>query len=444
MTSKHDPASTAILEAVGPSRISDVLEKDSIGGIEPQISVSPESTNELSRTLAAAAEDGLAVAPRGGGTRMGLGGPLRQYDVSLSLSRLNGILTHSPADLTATVEAGITLDSLRQSLERHEQFLAVDAPLAEVATIGGTLAAGAIGPLKWQFGSPRDLVVGMKVVQANGTATKSGGQVVKNVSGYDMARLHIGGLGTLGVISEVSFKLTPLPQRQATLLAAFPNIHRSLTAGVAVANTGVMPLAMVAFDRKVNSRASLAASGQEDYLAVRLGGRPRTLERQIDECRRLCLDHGALSIDLVGEGETSGLWRRITDFGWSGDADHVATARVSIAPTRLAEFVDGLAPGDRAISSAVVAEPGYGGALAHWFADGAENADDDVTTHLRRARDAATQNGGQLVVERCPTAVKQMVDPWGEVGESLQIMRRMKEQYDPEGILNPGRFVGGI
>lgn len=437
-------ASTAILEAVGPSRISDVLEKDSIDGIEPQISVSPESTDELSRTLAAAAKDGLAVAPSGGGTRMALGGPLRRYDVSLSLSRLNGILTHSPADLTATVEAGITLDGLRQSLERHEQFLAVDAPLADVATIGGTLAAGAIGPLKWQFGSARDLIVGMKVVQANGTVTKSGGQVVKNVSGYDMARLHIGGLGTLGVIAEVSFKLTPLPHRQATLLAEFPDIQRSLTAGVAVANTGVMPLAMVVLDRNVNSRASLAASGQVDQLAVRLGGRPQTLERQIDDCRKICSHHGASSIDIVEHDDTPGLWRRITDFSWNGDADHVATARVSIAPSRLAMFVDGLAPDNGAISSAVVAEPGYGGALVHWFTDDAENPDDDVVTHLRRAREAATHNGGHLVVERCTTAVKQLVDPWGEVGESLQIMRRMKEQYDPEGILNPGRFVGGI
>ena len=192
----------------------------------------------------------------------------------------------------------------------------MDAPRADLATVGGTLAAGPIGPLKWQFGSPRDLVVGMKVVQANGRVTRSGGRVVKNVSGYDMARLHIGGLGTLGVIVEVSFKLTPLPQRQATLLAGFAGSRQALAAGAAIAGSGVTPLAMVAFDSAACSLGGFADTGHEYYLAVRLGGRPRTLERQLDECRSLCGDRRGVSQETVDDTGTPPLWSGIADFGW--------------------------------------------------------------------------------------------------------------------------------
>ena len=141
----------------------------------------------------------------------------------------------------------------------------------------------------------------MKVVQADGRVTRSGGRVVKNVSGYDMARLHIGGLGTLGVIAEVSFKLTPLPRRQATLLAGFGGPKPALAAGAEIAGSGLTPLSLVAFDSAAGLQAGLADAGHDFCLAVRLGGRPRTLERQLDDCRTLCRDRGAVSLETVDD-----------------------------------------------------------------------------------------------------------------------------------------------
>ena len=282
----------------------------------------------------------------------------------------------------------------------------------------------------------------MKVVQANGRVTRSGGRVVKNVSGYDMARLHIGGLGTLGVIVEVSFKLTPLPQRQATLLAGFAGSKQALAAGAAIAGSGVTPLAMVAFDSAAWSLGGFADTAHEYYLAVRLGGRPRTLERQLDECRSLCGDRSAVSLETVDDTGTPPLWSGIADFGWRDEDGLVATARASLLPSRLADFVESLDAGP--LARAVVVEPGYGSALVHWCEDGEEDVPGAAVAAVAHARKAAARIGGVLVVERRPPASGGTIDPWGDVGKSIAVMRRMKEQYDPGRVLNPGRFVGGI
>ena len=441
MTVPANPAAESVAETLGAERLRDGASY-AIDGVEPSAAVAPESIDEVCQVLDAAHRSGLAVSPLGGRTRLSLGNPPDRYDLALDLSRLDRIVDHNPADLTATVEAGITLAGLRRSLERHGQFLAMDAPRADLATVGGTLAAGPIGPLKWQFGSPRDLVVGMKVVQANGRVTRSGGRVVKNVSGYDMARLHIGGLGTLGVIVEVSFKLTPLPQRQATLLAGFAGSRQALAAGAAIAGSGVTPLAMVAFDSAACSLGGFADTGHEYYLAVRLGGRPRTLERQLDECRSLCGDRRGVSQETVDDTGTPPLWSGIADFGWRDEDGLVATARASLLPSRLADFVESLDASP--LARAVVVEPGYGSGLVHWFENGEEDIVGAAVAAVAHARSAAARTGGVLVVERRPHSSGGKIDAWGEVGESIVVMRRMKEQYDPGRVLNPGRFVGGI
>ena len=441
MTVPTNPAAESVAETLGAERLGDGASY-AIDGVEPSAAVAPESIDEVCQVLDAAHRNGLAVSPLGGRTRLSLGNPPDRYDLALDLSRLDRMVDHNPADLTATVEAGITLAGLRRSLERHGQFLAMDAPRADLATVGGTLAAGPIGPLKWQFGSPRDLVVGMKVVQANGRVTRSGGRVVKNVSGYDMARLHIGGLGTLGVIVEVSFKLTPLPQRQATLLAGFAGSRQALAAGAAIAGSGVTPLAMVAFDSAAWSPGGFADTGHEYSLAVRLGGRPRTLERQLDECRSLCGDRSAVILEIINDAKTPSLWSRIADFGWRDEDGLVATARAFLLPSRLADFVELLDASP--LARAVAVEPGYGSGLVHWFENGEEDIVDAVAAAVAHARSAAARSGGVLVVERRPPASGGTIDPWGDVGKSIAVMRRMKEQYDPGRVLNPGRFVGGI
>lgn len=408
---------------------------DAVDGVMPAIVAHPRNADELCLVLVAANREGLAVAPRGGGAHLSIGNSLKRLDMVVDISALNRIVQHNAADLTLVVEAGITLAALRRALAKEGQFLALDAPLSQRATIGGILASGVSGPLKWHYGSARDLVIGMQVAQADGRLTRSGGQVVKNVSGYDMARLHVGGLGTLGVITEVSFKLTPMPRRESTLVAQFKSYADCAAAAMGVFNSGAMPLAMTAHNHAASKRIGVARDAADgNALAVRLGGRPRTLKRLEDETFAI-LNARADAVDRM-DVDAADHWAALADFGYAADAKPIMSARVSVLPNRVAQVADAIAQN---ADAAILAQVGYGMLNSHWF-----NQDLDMGETLRHARDAVHSAGGSLIVERAPLSVKADVDVWDYNGDSLAIMRGLKAQYDPNGILNPNRFAGGI
>ncbi len=407
---------------------------DAIDGIEPEVVISPRNTGELSEFLSFANRERLAVAPRGGGTQLELGNRLERLDAVVDITGLNRVVQHNAADLTLAVEAGITLSMLRKTLAAEGQFLALDAPLPERATIGGTLAAGVSGPLKWQYGSARDMVIGMKVAQADGRITQSGGNVVKNVSGYDMARLHVGGLGTLGVITEVSFKLTPIPHSESNVLGLFRSAKDCFDAAMGIFNSGVMPSAMTAFDTGSARRIEYQGLGSDCYmLLVRLGGRPRTLQRMERETRAMFRAHGA--VEGTDSYWTNDLSLSLADFGHAQRSKSVMSARISVLPNTMYKITEAISDEDVAI----VAQPGYGMMHAHWFGGNA-----GISEVIRHARDVVRGVGGSMIVERAPLSVKSGLDVWDYQGESLEVMRRLKAQYDPNRILNPSRFIGGI
>ena len=424
----------------------DQTEGYEVDGVPPSSIALPDTVDELGDVLARASAQGLAVAPWGGGTRVAIGNPPERMDIVVDVSRINQVLAYNSADLTVTVGAGMTFTALRQALSEHDQFLAIDPPLPDRATVGGTLACGVAGPMTWQLWSPRDLTIGMKVVLANGRFSSSGGQVVKNVSGYDMARLHIGGMGTLGLIAEASFKLTPLPVKQATVVAVFDTGLKCHQAAVGVLASGVLPLAMTALNPASASLAGLDEADGSYALAVRLGGRPRTLDRQVEETKRACADLEPSRLDVLEQDEAAGLWEGVRDFGWSEETRPLLGCRASVLPSQVGSLVanlehivtaDGTAP-------ALISYPAYGTVLAGWYGDGSAPSDDLLADTVSKARRAAREAGGNIMVEQCPTPLKHQINVWDEVGDSIAIMRRMKQQYDPDRILNPGRFAGGI
>ncbi len=431
-------ASNSIVQAmegaVGADIVSAGSTSDAIDGVLPDAVVSPRNVYELSRLLALANREGMAVSPRGGGTQLGLGNRLERLDAVIDMSDMNQVMQHNAADLTLIVQAGITLASLRTALAVEGQFLPLDAPLPERATIGGTLAAGVSGPLKWQYGSARDLVIGMKTAQADGRITQSGGNVVKNVSGYDMARLHVGGLGTLGIITEVSFKLTPMPRHETTLIADFDTVEQCLDAALGIFNSGVMPVALTVFNRTVGERIGIGEEGGEFVLAVRLGGRPRTLRRMENESFFVIRERTA-HVDRL-EDEAGEIWSQLADFGYADGNESSLAARIALLPGSVARVISLLCQDDDA---AIVAQPGYGMMSAHWFGDAVE-----AVERIRQARAYVHGVGGSLIVERVPLAVKDSLDVWDYTGGSLEVMKSLKAQYDPNGILNPNRFTGGI
>lgn len=441
MTTNKPSAKQAMEHAIGAANVSEVVDTRSIDGVAPQVVVTPNSVDELASVMMSAHQEDLAVTPWGGGTRIDLGNTISRLDVVADLTRLNDVIQHNAADLTVTVEAGITLSDLRRTLAVQGQFLALDTAMPDDATIGGTLASGASGPLKWQHGSPRDLVIGMKLVQADGRVVKSGGQVVKNVSGYDMARLHIGSIGTLGVIAEVSFKLTPLPRQESTVLAAFDSAQACHSTAMAIFNSDVMPLSLTAFDANANRLGAIVDVPGTHFLAVRLGGRPGTLARFEKEALKLCSQGGPLTVEKIEGSDIGDFWRKLTDFGWGRDVRPVITGRVGVLPTRVVNVASDLGKAG-GYDVAVVSQPGYGMSQVCWFDDDGQG--NSALEVIEKARDAVLNLEGTLIIERCPVEAKQDFDVWGDVGEPIKIMRSLKEQYDPQGIINPGRFMGRI
>ena len=433
-----------------------------VDGISPVDVVAPSTEEELRDIVASANDDGLGIIPWGGGTRAALGNTPERPCLVLDMTNLNRVVSHNYADLTASFQAGANFGFVSEILAQQGQFLPVDPPIPGRATVGGTLAAAVSGPLKWHFGHPRDTVIGMKVVQPDGAITKSGGQVVKNVSGYDMSRLHIGGIGSLGIILEASFKLTPIPMYERTLIASFDSVEDVVDASMRVFNSFVMPLAMIVFDPRVASRTGLDESVARHQLAVRLGGRPRTLARQVDEISSI-FDTAGASFRRESEGPSPSVWRPLSDFGWSPEAAPILNIRITALPSQICDILKMISRlRDSDLEPATLAEPGFGTVEASWFASS------DVSRHSRESgnprrgsplgnpeagtltdiitclRNYVSQLGGTAVVQRCPPDVKARVDVWGEDHPGIDVMRRMKRLYDPNGIMNPGRFVGRI
>ncbi len=432
-----------------PTRISrrratDGIAAYAIDGAAPLEAVEPSNEGELREIVGGADQEGVAVFPWGGGTRMAVGNPPARQGIVISTTALNRMVSHNAGDMTATFQAGATMSMISETLARDGQMLAIDPPMPARATVGGTLAAGVSGPSMWRFGHPRDTVIGMKVVQPNGVVSKSGGQVVKNVSGYDMSRLHIGGFGSLGVILEASFKLTPIPMYESAVLARFETIERAMGCAMSIYNSHVAPLALTAFGDSTARRIDVDER-RGVFVAVRLGGRPRTLDRQVDEIVAICRQSEAARMDKLDGGRDARLWRSLADFGWNDASPPVLNIRVNALPSKLAEVCRRIERADCALELCIVAQPGFGALEANWFETADEPpAADELQAIAKAARKAAVDAGGHAIIQRCPVEAKRGLDVWGGEPSGIEVMRRLKRQYDPNDTLNPGRFVGGI
>src|SRR5205809_3260427 len=230
----HSPFHSSIIALLGPDHIRPASLADAVAGVHPKLVVDPGTEKELAAALRLANEAGLAVIPRGGGTKLAWGNPLSRADLILSTVRLNKILEHAWADLTVTVEAGCSIQTLQETLAQHGQRLALDPLWPEKATIGGVLSANDSGALRLRFGALRDLIIGATIALADGTLASSGGKVVKNVAGYDLPKLVTGALGTLGIITRAVFRLHPLPRNTRSFSVATANAEEAQRFALAV------------------------------------------------------------------------------------------------------------------------------------------------------------------------------------------------------------------
>ena len=443
--SKIETLATTIQQFVPTAQVSTdaaVLQNYAIDGVLPRLLVIPETVEQVSQVVALTNQQGLKLLARGSGSRMSVGSIVEQVDVLLETNRLTHLLEHEAADLTCHVEAGMTLATLQAQLATVGQRLALDPPDAEQATLGGILASNASGPRRLRYGTARDLVIGLHVVQANGEVARSGGRVVKNVAGYDLNKLYIGSLGTLGIIVEANFKLHPLPPTERTLLLTYPNASGAMDTVLDILGSQLTPSALELIDPGAASDMSdffglnLPTNGYT--VAINFEVRQAELLRQMDEARLLARSRGALMADDLEGEEQNRFWNVVREH-----TQGTLTCKVAILVSHITHYLHEVESICRRhnLEAAVVAHAGNGILYV-------ELRPSDATPRLVKAiaelRQNAQEARGSMVVERCPTDLKRLISVWGEAGSEFYLMQRLKQQFDPNGTIAKGRFVGGL
>jgi len=415
-----------------------------LDGRAPEAVVLPGSKEEVAAVLLAAGEADLPVTPWGGGTKMGIGAPPQRLGLVLGLKRLNRLLEHEPGDLTATVQAGMTLGALQRELGTRGQWLSLDPAHADEATLGGIVSSNAAGPRRHLYGACRDLVIGLTVVTAAGTLVKGGGKVVKNVAGYDLPKLFVGAFGTLGVIVEATVKLRPRPEADRMVVARFASLKEAGAAARAVMGSDLLPSALDLVDGETLRALEL---GGPDGAALLIGvdGIAEQVHWQCTEVERMLRLQGLVDARVLDADARDAAWRARGGLGRGAFPETAAVMRWVVLPAQVADVMEqGMGVALRAgLPVALAAHAGVG--IVEAVLAGGEGADatkvSDVLVEWRTLVRAA---GGQALVESAPLAIKERVPVWDDLGPALRIMQRIKSQLDPSGLLNPGRFAGGI
>jgi glycolate oxidase FAD binding subunit len=392
---------------------------DAIAGVPARYVAEPSTTEEAAAVVRAAAEHDLAVVVRGGGTKQDWAAPPRRLDLVLDTRRLSGVVEHAAGDLIVVVRAGTTAADLQDRLAGARQQLALDLPLPG-ATVGGTVATSTSGPRRMLYGTVRDLLIGVTVVRADGTVAKAGGKVVKNVAGYDLGKLLAGSYGTLGLVAECAFRLHPLPAAVAYVSGRVADPEHAGTLVAAVVGAQVVPSAV---------EVDAPATGGVEVTVLVEGVLEGVSQRAT-----------AVETLLGGDVSTTDTppewWGR---YPWQGgDVGLKLTAPLSGVPALVAA-----AERVRAEHGVPLAVRGSAGTGVLYGGLPSATDPDAVARAVTDLRDAAHARGGHCVVLTAPAPVRERVDLWGPV-DGLDLMRRVKGQFDPHERFAPGRFVGGI
>ncbi len=395
---------------------------DAVAGLQPKLVVEPGTAQELAEILRLSNAAGVAVIPRGGGTKLEWGNSPARADLILSTARLTEIIEHAWADLTVSVEAGCTIQRLQETLAQHGQRLALDPLWPEKATVGGVLSTNDSGALRLRFGALRDLIIGVTIALPDGTLASSGGKVVKNVAGYDLPKLVTGALGTLGVITRAVFRVHPLPRNTRAFSVSAADGVEMQQFVLAVQNSKLAHTFL-------QSHFSSDTSPVTDIL---FEGTEAGLGAQETQLRKLS------ALASISEASTS-TWAAREELWASADPATTAIAKISILPATLArtmKLVKRAANQHQLQWKSLMYATGLG-----WLR--LEGKAGSLRDALQTLRIELQGQGGSLVALRRPEKMPAF-DAWGDAGDALPLMKAVKHQLDPKNTLNPGRFVGGI
>ena len=423
---------TLFESAVGPENVT-ANSVMVIDGLRPALLVRAGSRQEVAECLRISSASDIAVITAGHMTWLECGNLLQRADIVLCLGRMDRIIDYSPADLTIAVEAGLGLAELNTILRSENQWLPLDPPGSSKATIGAVAACASSGPLRAEFGTPRDYCIGLSLAHADGSRSKSGGRVVKNVAGYDMNKLYVGSFGTLAVLTELTLKLRPLPECSATIAACSEQYGTLFEIAGELLGSGLRPASLCV----ANGRFSevLQNGPETSALLIRFVETEALVKFQVEKASAILgnrLDPGG-AYRLVAEDAAEKLWGQIADL----DTHAANTFKISVPVSRTRDAFDAAT---RKIPACMATAEIATGILRIAF-DADHRGAVMLATELRTA---ARYLGGSLTIERAAPAVRSGADAWGEAGPAAETMRAIKSKFDPAFLLNRGRFVSGI
>jgi glycolate oxidase FAD binding subunit len=416
------------LKPVWQERLSKVNAPENI----PSSIVSPSTVQELASLMICAHSQRWGILPCGSGSKLGWGGVGKAVDLVVSTQRLNRVIDHAVGDLTVTVEAGVKFADLQDTLLKTGQFIALDPAYPQDATLGGIIATADSGSLRQRYGGVRDMLLGFSFVRCDGKIAKAGGRVVKNVAGYDLMKLFTGSYGTLGILTEVTLRVYPVPEATGTVVLvgekeAIASATQTLLA------SALTPTAADLLSAQLVAQLGI---GQGMGLMVRFQSLTQSVKEQSFRLLEVGTQLG-LQGTLYAETDECQLWQQLSEQIWTAPHQPGITCKIGVLPTAAATTLAQL--------DTLTAPPRLG--LIHAGSGLGLLRLDPATvtpqTILEMRRHCQAQNGFLTVLE-APISLKQQLDVWGYTGNALNIMRSIKQQFDPENILSPQRFVGGI
>jgi len=450
-----------------------------VDGLAPAAVIFPKNTAEVSAVVKFANQQQLAIVPWGSGSQISMGNPPKKLDLVVSTQRLNHMLDVDTQNLTITVEAGVKIRDIQARLATEEDrcylpledldiaadeiicsdrshsgcFIPLDPPCSEKATIGGVVAGNASGPRRLLYNLPRDIILGVRFVTPRGDMPGSGGKTVKNVSGYDISKLLVGSMGSLGIMTEMTFRLMPLPEKMETLLFGFHSLAAAHGFVNSILKTRLLPAAL-----ETMNTAAFAALGFTEapdvsagrfVVAISLEAFAPAVDRMEREMLKMAKDNGAESSAVLVEHKHLQFWLAVSDQASRLGAKYGNLVRAKVN-YRISQWKDILEFADTALTALKIdhtlqAHSGSGICLINLLMD--EDADglkQQAASFLEELLQLSRHAGGNTVIQTAPTDMKPKLKIWGETGSDFVAMQQLKKQLDPNGVMAPGRFVGGL
>jgi FAD/FMN-containing dehydrogenase len=457
----------------------ETLSAHAVDDLTPEAVAFPESLAQVSQVVKMAQKEKWAVLPWGSGSKIGVGNPPSRLHLVISTNRLNKIIDMDTANLTVTAQAGVKFRDLQTSLAGKENrcylpyespntvsdepvcadrehmgcFIPMMPPFSHSATLGGIIAANSSGPVRLLYGLPRDMVLGVRYVAADGKIVGLGGKTVKNVSGYDMCKLMIGSRGSLGILGEMTLRLLPVPERFGTCLLSFSSLDEASRFVDQIFETRLLPSAVELLNGRANGllleEGALEMDGDGYAVAVGLEGFGEAVERMGAEFEEMASASGAQNDVYLPDEPHRIFWDAYSNLVPKLSAQYpgMVSMKLNYPISRyldVIQWVESLS-GEQELAHALQAHTGNGVTMVHFLLEpGDEKSADRVVSVAEKLLEKCQSMSGNLVVEKASARIKERLPVWGAPPQDLVIMKRIKAQMDPSGLFSPGRFVGGI